>query len=65
MEVEQIVEVVDMASSQPLTDGLDLDIDSDSDLDLDVDLNLHIDSDTDLNLDLDDQLAEPIEPLNS
>ena len=34
-EVEQIVEVVDMASSQPLTDGLDLDIDSDSDLDLD------------------------------
>ena len=34
-EVEQIIEVVDMASSQPLTDRLDLDIDSDSDLDLD------------------------------
>ena len=38
VEVEQVVEVIDIASSQPLTDGLDLnldlDIDSDSDLDL-------------------------------
>ena len=48
-EVEQIVEVVDMASSQPLTDGLDLDIDSDSDLDLD---------------DQSYQLDEPIDPLD-
>ena len=34
-----MVEVVDMASSQPLMDGLDLDIDSDSDLDLDLELS--------------------------
>ncbi len=33
VEVEQVVEVVDMTSSQPLTDGLDLDIDLDSDVD--------------------------------
>jgi hypothetical protein len=32
-----VVEVIDMASSQPLTDGLDIDLDSDSDLDLDLD----------------------------
>ena len=35
-EVEQVIEVIDMASSQPLIDGLDLDLDSDSDSDLDL-----------------------------
>ena len=33
LEAEQIIEVVDMASSQPLFDRLDLDTDTDSDLD--------------------------------
>ena len=31
-----MIEVIDMASSQPLIDGLDLDLDSDSDSDLDL-----------------------------
>ena len=33
VEAEQVIEVVDMASSQPLIDRLDLDTDTDSDLD--------------------------------